>query len=80
MMPEILYHPTLLATLRHEIDPVLSTELPGLEYRLEQECLPLRAVYLEVLRLIASSTTLRGVQSSLGQRSAIRFSRAARKY
>ena len=64
MMAEILYRPTLLDTLRHEVDPVVGEGFPNLEYRLEQQCPHLRAVFLEILRLTASSSTLRGVVST----------------
>ena len=62
MMAQILYNPKLLAALRDEIDPVVCQGTAGLEYRLEQQCPRLKAVYLETLRLTASSSTLRGVQ------------------
>ena len=61
-MAYILYDPRLLAILRDEISPAVSENTPGLEYRLEQECPRLRAVYHEVLRLTASSSTVRGIQ------------------
>lgn len=69
-MAYILYNPMLLATLRDEISPAMSGGTAGLEYRLEQQCPRLRAVYLEVLRLTASSSTVRGVQynTNIGDR------------
>ena len=63
-MAHLLQHPTLLATLRAETEHVVSEGTPGMEYQLEQQCPRLRAVYLEVLRLTASSSTLRGVQAT----------------
>ena len=63
MMAYILYDQTLLSTLRDETSPAVSENSPGLEYRLEQGCPRLRAVYHEVLRLTASSSTVRGIQS-----------------
>ena len=49
--------------LREEISLAMSQGTDALEYRLEQQCPRLRAVYLEVLRLTASSSTVRNVQS-----------------
>ena len=61
-MAYILYDQRLLSTLRDEISPAISENSLGLEYRLEQGCPRLRAVYHEVLRLTASSSTVRGIQ------------------
>lgn len=62
MMAHILYDPTLLATLREEISLAVSQGTEALEYRLEQQCPQLRAVYFEALRLTSSSSTVRDVQ------------------
>ena len=61
MMAYILSNPTLLTTLQNEVSPAISEGTSGLEYRLEQHCPRLRAVYLEILRLSSSSSTVRGV-------------------
>ncbi len=60
-MSYILSNPTLLTTLQNEVYPAISEGTTGLEYKLEQHCPRLRAVYLEVLRLTSSSSTVRGV-------------------
>ncbi len=60
-MAYILYNPTLLASLRHEIDPVVSEGINSVEYRLEQYCPLLKAVNDEVMRLATSSITMRTV-------------------
>jgi len=70
MMAFILYDPSLLATLRQEISPTIADGSPGLEYRLEQQCPRLKAVYHEVLRLTVSSATVRGIlaTTSVGEK------------
>lgn len=60
-MSYILSNPTLLTTLQNEVHPAVSEATTGLEYRLEQHCPRLRAVYFEVLRLASSSSTVRGI-------------------
>ncbi|KAI9725074.1 MAG: hypothetical protein M1812_000350 [Candelaria pacifica] len=61
MMAYILYDCTLLNELRQEISPTLEGSTTGLECRLEQHCPRLKAVYYEVLRLTASTSTIRNV-------------------
>ena len=63
-MAYILRRGNLLAELREEVLPAVNAGTHGLEYRLEGQCPRLRAVYLEVLRLSASSSTLRGVMTT----------------
>lgn len=63
-MAYILFDPTLLAALRAEVDPIFTTagpEADNLESRLEN-CPLLEAVYLESMRLTASSGTIRAVK------------------
>lgn len=62
MMAHILNDPKLLANLREEVSSAISHGTNKLEYRLEQQCPGLRAVYFEVLRLTASSSTVRDIQ------------------
>ena len=64
MISHLLSHRESLAALREEISPVVRVGPCGLEYRLEQQCPRLKAIYLETLRLTASSSTLRGVIST----------------
>ena len=61
MMAHLMSRRGLLAALREQISPVVRVGTCGLEYRLEQQFSRLKAIYLEVLRLSASSSTLRGV-------------------
>ena len=61
-MEYILSDPTLLVSLREEISLAVSQGIDGPGTRLEQQFPRLRAVYLEVLRLTASSSTVRGVR------------------
>jgi len=65
-MAYILFDPTLLAALRAEVDPIFATAGPGadnLESRL-QNCPLLEAIYLESMRLTASSGTIRAVKQT----------------
>ena len=64
MMAHILSSPTLVATLQQEVSSVVSEGMDDLEYRLEQQCPRLRAVFLEILRLSTSSSTIRGVMQA----------------
>ena len=58
-----LHDESLLASIRDEIIPVVEEGLTGLEYRLEH-CPLLDSVYNEVLRLTASSSSVRTVIST----------------
>jgi cytochrome P450 len=58
-----LHDENLLASIRNEIDPVVNEGLTGLEYRLEH-CARLDSIYNEVLRLTASSSSIRTVLST----------------
>ena len=63
-MAHIPYDSNLLPALRQEINPAITDNSLGLEYRLEQ-CPRLEAVYYEVLRLAVSSAIIRGIQSTV---------------
>ena len=58
----MLHDEVLLASIRNETVPVVNAGLPGLETRLEH-CPRLDSVYNEVLRLTASSSSVRTVLS-----------------
>lgn len=68
MMAHILCDFKLLAVLREEVNSAISQGSDALEYRLEQQCPRLKAVYLEVLRFTASSSTVRDIhcQTEIG--------------
>ncbi|KAL8704585.1 MAG: hypothetical protein Q9201_002277 [Fulgogasparrea decipioides] len=59
----VLHDERLLGVIRDEVAPVVKEGLPGLENRLEQ-CPMLDSVYNEVLRLTASSSSVRTVLST----------------
>ena len=58
-----LHDEKLLASIRDEVGPVVNEGLTSLEYRLEH-CARLDSVYNEVLRLTASSSSIRTVLST----------------
>lgn len=67
-MAHILCDLELLAILREEVNSAISRGSDALEHRLEQELPRLKTVYLGVLRLTASSSTVRDIhcQTEIG--------------
>ena len=69
-MAYLVYDPSLYAIIKAEVTVAVRDGLPGLETRLE-ECPRLAALYDEVLRLTASSASIRTVESDTPLRNVV---------